>query len=156
MSAMRSILIVEDDAPLRAMLAEQLADDHGFAVATAATLDAADRAINDQDRHWDAVLLDIGMPDGDGRDYCVKLRRQGHNLPVIILTGSDAEADVVRGLESGANDYITKPFRINELIARLHAQLRAFETSVDAVFAVGPYFFRPSKRLLQHSVTNRR
>jgi DNA-binding response OmpR family regulator len=152
----RSILIVEDDERFRQVLAEQLATDHGFVVSSAGTLEAADKAIQDKDQHWDAVILDIGMPDGDGRDYCNKLRRQGHSMPVIMLTGSDAETDVVRGLDAGANDYIAKPFRINELIARLRAQLREFETSVDAVFVIGPYAFRPSKRLLQHSISNRR
>ena len=102
------------------------------------------------------MILDLGMPDGNGRDYCVKLRRQGHNMPVIMLTGSFGESDIVRGLESGANDYIAKPFRINELLARLRAQLREFENSEDATFAVGPYVLHPAKRLLQDSSTHRR
>jgi DNA-binding response OmpR family regulator len=156
MSAKRSVLIVEDDENLREMLADQLADDHGFAVATAATLDAADRAINGEGASFDAVILDLGMPDGDGRDYCARLRGQGHKMPVIMLTGSDGEADVVRGLDSGANDYVAKPFRTNELVARIRAQLREFESSEDATFPVGPYVFRPSKRQLQDSATGRR
>ena len=156
MSAKRSILIVEDDETLREMLAEQLANDHGFAVVTAGTLNAAERAINDEGASFDAVILDLGMPDGNGRDYCVELRRQGHNMPVIMLTGSFSESDVVRGLESGANDYIAKPFRINELLARLRAQLREFENSEDATFAVGPYVLYPAKRLLQDASTHRR
>jgi DNA-binding response OmpR family regulator len=155
MSPKRSILIVEDDEHVRTMLAEELAED-GFAVSTAGTLDQTEAIVNDDDRYFDAVILDIGMPDGDGRDCCAKLRRQGHNMPVIMLTGSDAEADIVRGLDSGANDYIAKPFRISELLARLRAQLREFEISVDAVFKIGPFVFRPSKRLLQNSATNRR
>ena len=99
MSAKRSILIVEDDETLREMLAEQLAEDHGFAVVTAGTLNAADRAINDEGTSFGAVILDLGMPDGNGRDYCAKLRRQGHKMPVIMLTGSFGEFDIVRGLE---------------------------------------------------------
>ena len=156
MSAQRPILIVEDDEALREVLAEHLADGHGFTVATAETLEEADKAINEQDARFDAIILDIGLPDGDGCDYCVRLRRQGHKMPVIMLTGSDGEADVVRGLDSGANDYIAKPFRANELLARLRTQLRLFDGSEEAVFTVGPYTFRPAKKLLQDPAKNRR
>ena len=145
MAGKRSILIVEDDAVLREALAEQLADDHDFSVATAAELDAASKIINDEGRSFDAVILDIGMPDGDGCHFCNRVRRQGRQIPIIILTGSDSEADVIRGLEAGANDYVVKPFRINELLARLRAQLRLFETSEDAFFFVGSYKFSPAK-----------
>jgi DNA-binding response OmpR family regulator len=156
MSAKRSILIVEDDETLREMLAEELAYEHGYAASTAGTLDAADRAISAEGSSFDAVILDLGMPDGNGCDYCAKLRRQGHNMPVIMLTGSHGESDVVRGLNSGANDYVAKPFRMNELVARLRAQLREFENSEDATFTVGPYVFHHSKKLLQESRTHRR
>ena len=105
---------------------------------------------------FDAVLLDIGLPDGDGRDLCTELRRTGIKVPIIMLTGADAEHDVVRGLDSGANDYIAKPFRIMELIARLRAQLRVFDNSEDAVFVIGPYTFRPSAKMLQDTGRNRR
>ena len=76
------------------MLAEQFANDHGFAVVTAGTLNEAEKAINDEGASFDAVILDLGMPDGNGRDYCVELRRLGHNMPVIMLTGSFSESDV--------------------------------------------------------------
>src|SRR4051794_39187368 len=92
MSAQRSILIVEDGETLREILAEQLAYEHGFAVSTAGTLDAADRAIRDEGSSFDAVILDLGLPDGNGCDYCAKLRRQGHKMPVIMLTGSFGES----------------------------------------------------------------
>ena len=93
----RPILIVEDDEALREILADHLAGE--FAVSVACSLEEADKALNSDDAHFDAVILDIGLPDGDGRDYCARLRRRGHNMPVIMLTGSDGEADVVRGLE---------------------------------------------------------
>ena len=109
MPATRSVLIVEDDEVLRDMLKAQLADD-GFKVVTASTLEAADRAINDEDSYLDAVILDLGMPDGDGRDFCGKLRQQGHNMPVIMLTGRAGEEDVVRGLNSGAHDLQAVPY----------------------------------------------
>ena len=156
MSTKRPILIVEDDEALCQTLAEHLADDGGFTVVTAATLEAADAALNTKDSRFDAVILDIGLPDGDGRDYCARLRHGGHMMPVIMLTGADGEADVVRGLDSGANDYIAKPFRSQELLARLRAQLRLFENSEEAVFSVGPYTFRPSRKLLQDAAKNRR
>ena len=76
--------------------------------------------------------------------------------PIIILTGSDDESDVVRGLEAGANDYVAKPFRLAELLARLRAQLRIFENSEDAVFSIGPYTFRPAAKLLMEPIKNRR
>ena len=105
---------------------------------------------------FDAVLLDIGLPDGDGRDFCAELRRTACKVPIIMLTGADAEHDVVRGLDAGANDYIAKPFRITELLARLRAQLRVFDNSEDAVFVIGPYTFRPAAKVLQDTARNRR
>ena len=80
----RSILIVDDDAGVREMLADRLADDHGFTIFTAETLDEAEVIIADADRRLDALILEIGLPDGDGRDFCAKLRRQGHGMPILI------------------------------------------------------------------------
>ena len=156
MSSERPILIVDDDPDLRLTLAEQLAVDGEFTSVEAASLSEAEEQLSGKDSRFDAVILDISLPDGDGRDFCVRLRRQGHKMPVIMLTGSDSETDVVRGLDSGANDYIAKPFRLNELLARLRAQLRIFENSEDAVFSIGPYTFRPSAKLLQDPMKNRR
>ncbi len=104
----------------------------------------------------DAVLLDIGLPDGDGRELCIRLRALGLGMPIIMLTGADAEVDIVRGLDAGANDYIAKPFRLNELLARLRAQLRVFDNSEEAVFTIGPYTFRPSAKLLLEAVGKRK
>ncbi len=156
MASERPILIVDDDPDLRQMLAEQLALEGEFAAVGAGTLAEAERHLAAPDARFDAVLLDVGMPDGDGRDFCIRLRRQGYKMPVLMLTGSDAERDVVRGLESGANDYIAKPFRLAELLARLRAQLRTFENSEDAAFSIGPYTFRPSAKLLVDPARNRR
>jgi len=149
MSDKRPILIVEDDESLRETLGEHLADEHGFTIHTAATLHEADKAINDEDVRIDAIILDIGLPDGNGLDYCKELRKQGHKVPIIILTGSAGEDDVVQGLDFGANDYIIKPFRSNELAARIRAQLRSFDESENAVVSLGPFVFNPSKKLLQ-------
>jgi DNA-binding response OmpR family regulator len=156
MSSERPILVVDDDRDLRATLAEQLAVDGEFTSVGVATLAEAEEKLAGKEARFDAVILDVSLPDGDGRDFCKRMRREGHKMPVIMLTGSDAETDVVRGLDSGANDYIAKPFRLNELLARLRAQLRSFENSEDAVFTIGPYTFRPSAKLLQDPARNRR
>jgi DNA-binding response OmpR family regulator len=152
----RPILIVEDDETLRNMLTEYLDETREFVVSTAADIDAADKILANEDAHFDAVILDIGLPDGDGRDYCARLRRQGHSMPIIMLTGAIEETDVVRGLDSGAGDYIAKPFRAAELLARLRAQLRIFDRSEQVVFPVGPYTFRPAKKMLHDTAKNRR
>jgi DNA-binding response OmpR family regulator len=156
MTGERPILIVDDDAVLRTMLAEQLAVDGEFAAAGAETVGEAEAKISARNARFDAIILDVTLPDGDGRDLCVRLRRNGVKVPIIMLTGSDEEADVVRGLDAGANDYIAKPFRLAELLARLRAQLRIFENSEDAVFTIGPYTFRPAAKLLQDPAKNHR
>jgi DNA-binding response OmpR family regulator len=79
------------------------------------------------------------------------LRRAGVQVPIIMLTGADSDADTVLGLDSGADDYVTKPFRLSVLLARLRAHLRQSEHSDDAVFTIGPYTFRPSAKLLLDS-----
>jgi DNA-binding response OmpR family regulator len=144
----RSILIVEDDAALRATLAEQIVQGGEFSADEAESAGVAEAKLAGVDMHYAAILLDIGLPDGDGREFCAKLRRDGKNLPIIMLTGADDEADVVRGLDAGANDYVAKPFSVPELMARVRAQLRTFDNSDDAVFGIGPYDFRPSSRML--------
>ena len=156
MAGERPILIVDDDQALRETLVEQLAVDGEFAASEAQTSGEAEARMLAKDARFDAVILDVGLPDGDRRDLCAKLRRHGVKVPIIMLTGSDEENDVVRGLDSGANDYIAKPFRLAELLARLRAQLRIFENSEDAVFTIGPYTFRPAAKLLQEPLRNRR
>lgn len=154
--ANRSILIVDDDAPVREGLAHHLACEHGFTTVTANTLDEAETVITGDGRSFDAVILDICMPDGDGREFCARLRRRGCAIPILMLAGRDGEADIVSALDSGANDFITKPFRLNELLARLRAQLRVFDSREGAVFSVGPYTFHPAKKLLHNAIKNRR
>ena len=156
MPGQHPILVVDDDDALRAALLEQLVQNGEFEPAEASSLAEAEAKLAGASARFDALLLDVGLPDGDGTDFCRKLRRQGVKLPIIMLTGSAEEADVVRGLDAGANDYIAKPFRLNELLARLRAQLRSFENSEDAVFNIGPYIFRPAVRQLQQPEKNRR
>src|SRR3546814_1913449 len=92
----------------------------------------------------------------DGRDLCRLMRRNGVRSPIVMLTGADGDTDTILGLDSGANDYLTKPFRLGILLARIRAQLRQFEQSEDAVFTIGPYTFRPSAKLLREEARNRK
>ncbi|HQT38982.1 MAG TPA: response regulator transcription factor [Acidocella sp.] len=156
MSSQHPILVVDDDTALRTALVEQLLHDGEFVPTEAGNLAEAQTIISQADSRFDAILLDVGLPDGDGRDFCKSLRNQGIKVPIIMLTGSAEEGDIVRGLDSGANDYLAKPFRVNELLARLRAQLRSFENSDDAVFTIGPYMFRPSVKQLLEPVKNKR
>ncbi len=146
MSSGHQILIVDDDDMLRHALAEQLELHEEFSVSEAPT--AAKALDLTKSQRFDAVLLDVGLPDMDGRALCRLLRRGGVRSPVLMLTGADSDADTILGLDAGANDYITKPFRLDVLLARLRAQLRQHEASEDAVFTIGPYTFRPSAKLL--------
>lgn len=146
MAAGHKILIVDDNSALRHSLAEQLQLHEEFVVAQAET--AAEALNSAKAQYFDAILLDVGLPDMDGRELCRVMRRAGIRAPILMLTGSDGEADMILGLDSGANDYITKPFRLNVLLARLRAQLRQHELSEDAVFTIGPYTFRPSAKTL--------
>jgi DNA-binding response OmpR family regulator len=92
--------------------------------------------------------MDVGLPDTDGREVVRSLRKGGFKAPIIMLTGHDTDSDTILGLESGANDYVAKPFRFAVLLARIRAQLRQHEASEDAVFSVGPYSFRPGSKML--------
>lgn len=142
----RKVLLVEDDEALRESLSEQL-DRHGEFRTTAAA--SGGGALEDtRSEHYELVLLDIGLPDMDGREVCRMMRHVGVKCPIIMLTGADSDADTILGLESGANDYITKPFKIGVLVARMRAQIRQHEQSEDAVFNIGPYVFRPGAKLL--------
>ncbi|CDG34013.1 DNA-binding response regulator [Parasaccharibacter sp. TMW2.1882] len=149
MNAHHSILIVDDDDALRLLLAEQLGEEEAYRVEQAATIAAA-REVMDHSSggRTDILLLDVNLPDGDGRDFCAGLRERGIHIPIIMMTGSHDEDDVIRGLDAGANDYVAKPFRMGELKARLRAQLRLFENSEDVVFDIGPYVFHPARKQL--------
>lgn len=144
MAGSKRLLLVDDDAALRQSLAEQLAAEFETeqAASGAAALAAAATG------RFDAVLLDVGLPDADGRDICRQLREQGVSAPIIMLTAAAAESDTITGLDAGANDYVTKPFRLGVLLARLRAQLRSHEASTDAVFMIGPFTFQPAAKLL--------
>jgi len=136
MRAGRKILIVDDDIALRQSLAEQLELHEEF---VSVQCDRAMQALQlASTERFDAILLDIGLPDMDGRELCRLLRGAGVQVPIVMLTGADSDADTVLGLDSGADDYVTKPFRLSVLLARLRAHLRQSEHSDDAVFTIAP------------------
>src|SRR5437016_8335777 len=146
MTNTRKILIVDDDAELRDAMVEQLALHEEFeAVACESGTKGVQAA---KAGHVDLVIMDVGLPDVDGREAVRMLRKNGVKAPIIMLTGHDTDSDTILGLEAGANDYVSKPFRFAVLLARIRAQLRQHEASEDAVFSIGPYTFRPSSKLL--------
>ena len=130
----KTILIIDDDPDLRELLAEQLQLHEEFDATCAATASEGVRLA--KDTRPDLILLDVDLPDMNGREACRLLRRSGILAPVIL------------GLDSGASDYVTKPFKFNLLLARIRAQLRSHEQSEDAVFRIGLYEFRPAAKIL--------
>ena len=146
MSAVKKILIVDDDEALRESLCEQFSLHDEFTVT--AVGNAAQGIGHLKSELVDVVILDVNMPDIDGREACKIMRRNGYKGPVIMLTAQDSDSDAILGLDSGANDYVTKPFRFAVLLARIRAQLRQHEQSEDAVFKVAFYTFRPSAKML--------
>lgn len=146
MTTTKKILIIDDDDILRDTLREQFSLHDDFSATDAATATAGIKAVKAD--HADLVILDVNLPDMDGREACKIMRRNGFKGPVIMLTGQGSESDTILGLDSGANDYVTKPFRFGVLLARIRAHLRQHEQSEDAVFKVGPYTFKPSAKML--------
>lgn len=146
MTQVRKILIAEDDDDLRMALAEQLSLHEEFVPAQAETAALA-LACSRSDLP-DLIIMDVGLPDMDGRDAVRLMRREGFKNPIIMLTGRSSDADAVMGLDAGANDYVSKPFRFAVLLARIRAHLRQHEASDDANFQIGPYTFRPSSKHL--------
>src|SRR5688572_27293070 len=146
MSTARRILLVDDDDELRESLKDQLALHDEFEIVNAGTASQGIEIAKGD--HLDLVLLDVGLPDMDGREACKVMRKTGFKSPIVMLTGNTADSDVILGLDAGANDYITKPFKFAVLLARIRAQLRQHEQSEDAVFAIGQYTFKPASKLL--------
>lgn len=153
MTQVRTILIADDDNELREALAEQLALHEEFSTVEA---DNATKAVqNVRSQPPDMVIMDVGLPDMDGREAVKLMRKDGFKGPIIMLTGHVTDADAVLGLESGANDYVNKPFRFAVLLARIRAHLRQHEASDDATFQIGPYTFKPSSKHLINDKGNK-
>ena len=145
MAQRKTLLIVDDDLDLRSALAEQIESEDFTVLQAGAGGEGVQLA---QDARPDLVLLDVDLPDMNGREVCRQMRRGGVSAPVIMLTAATSDADTIEGLEAGANDYVTKPFKFAVLMARVRAQLRSAEQAEDAVFHLGHYEFRPSAKLL--------
>ncbi|MBT4933471.1 MAG: response regulator transcription factor [Rhodospirillaceae bacterium] len=154
MSTGKQVLIVDDETPLLEMLSEQLQLHEEFVPVIATSGTAALELVKSD--YFDVIILDVGLPDMDGREVCRLMRRGGVKSPIIMLTGADTDADTILGLDAGANDYITKPFRLGVLLARLRAHIRQHERSDDAVFNIGPYSFQPGAKLLLETETNKK
>lgn len=142
----KKILLVDDDDDLREALGEQLVMTEDFDVFEA---DSGSNAMEKvKEGLYDLVILDVGLPDTDGRELCRVMRKHGVKCPILMLTGHDTDADTILGLDAGANDYVSKPFKFPVLLARIRAQLRQHEQSEDAVFQLGPYTFQPAQKML--------
>jgi DNA-binding response OmpR family regulator len=150
----RKVLLVDDDEALRSTLAEQLQLHEEFQTSEAG--DGNDGLAAAKETHYDLILLDVGLPDMDGRDLCRLMRKNGVKSPIIMLTAQDSDADTILGLDAGANDYITKPFKVAVLLARMRAQLRQHEQSDDAVFTIGPYNFKPAAKIMEDEANNKK
>ena len=117
---MAVLLLVEDDSVLRSGLMELFARE-GYRVIEAGSVREARARLDDSVQ---GIVMDVGLPDGDGVSLCREWRAQGETRPILFLTAKDEEFDVVRGLDSGGNDYVTKPFRMQELLSRVRVLLR--------------------------------
>ena len=146
MTQVKTILLIDDDDDLREALTEQFVMTEEFAVVEAGTGEDALQHL--KKGLFDLLIVDVGLPDTDGRELCRLIRKQGLKTPVIMLTGHTTDVDTILGLDAGANDYVTKPFKFPVLLARIRSQLRQHEQSEDAVFKLGPYSFRPALKLL--------
>ena len=147
------ILIVEDDAAFSQSLADVLSLHEGLVALTAENGEKALELVTNC--NFEIILMDVGLPDIDGRDLCRAMRRLDVRNPIIMLTALDSDADTILGLDSGANDYITKPFRLSLFLARIRAQRRAFKLLDAAAFPIGPYFFRPSAKMMINAETEK-
>jgi DNA-binding response OmpR family regulator len=140
------ILVIEDDPELRGALTDQLSLYKEFETVAAENGDKGMQSA--KAGQIDLVIMDVGLPDIDGRETARILRRKGFKAPIIMLSGRNTDSDIILGLESGANDYVIKPFRFAVLLARVRTLLSQYESSEDAVLTIGPYTFRPSSKLL--------
>ncbi|WP_455466027.1 response regulator transcription factor [Bartonella sp. B39] len=141
-----TLLIVENDDDLRPILVEQLQMHKEFKVFLAKTAEAGIAMA--KEKNVDLAIFGIELPDLDGLQAVKKLRTQGFRAPIIMITNHDTNCDTILDLETGANDYVKKPFRFAVLLARIRAQLRQYEQNEDAFFLIGPYTFQPKQRLL--------
>lgn len=155
MSAQKHILIVDADRTASARLAQAWGGEAGTVLHAGSAGEAAELLATRTPR-IDAMVLAAALPDEAGTALCQRLRGRGLRLPIILLGAEGSEAEAIRALDAGANDYVAAPVRPAELAARLRAQLRAFTAAEEAEIAIGPYLFRPASRQLQERGSTRR
>lgn len=141
------IVTVEDDQHLLETLVDQLSAE-GFSAHGCETLAEAKKIIPEIEP--DVVLLDVILTDGDGRDMCRWIRSEGYTMPILMLTGQDSEIDTIDGLEAGANDYIAKPLRMGELLARIKTHMELYQSREDAKISIGNFYFVQGRKTLTH------
>ena len=145
------LMLVDGDDALRAVLRQQFEAEGLTAIAEADKMAGVFDIVDEF--HPDMILLDVQLPDGNGYDICQKLRERGFEKPILMLTGQDSETDIIEGLEAGANDYIAKPMRMGELLARMRTHLRQHKLSDDVRFPIGELDFTPAQKIIQHRQT---
>lgn len=150
----KNILIVENNGDLQNTIAEPLALHEGFISLSAESGEEAIQRL--QEQHIEMVLIDVDLADIDGRELCRLIRRQGIKSPIILVGDAKTDADIILGLDSGASDYITRPFPLGILLARLRAQLRQFEMSDDVTLPIKHHAFRPSTKILTNTETEKK
>ena len=128
---MTTILLIEDDAVLRGGLTELFTREEYSVISAACAKEAREKLSG----NVNLIVLDVGLPDGDGVSLCQQWRNSGVTVPILFLTAKDEEFDVVRGLDAGGNDYVTKPFRMMELLSRIRALLRTSRSQVSTTFS---------------------
>jgi DNA-binding response OmpR family regulator len=141
MTGVKRVLIVDFDTNLQEILKEQLEAESEFitdGVENGRT--AIDKTLT---QYYDIIIMEVGLPDIDGRAVCRTMRENGITSPIVMLSGSGGDVDAISSLDAGASDYVTKPFKLRVLLARLRARIRETEQSEHAVFQIGPYSFRP-------------
>ena len=145
---MTDILIVEDNGYLLNTLKDQFGPGSGYTFTGAASIATARDAL--AVNIPDAVLLDTALPDGDGRDLCRWIRGKGWNMPILMLTERNGGMDSFDGLEAGADDYISKPVRLGDLLTRIRAHLEQHQANTETPVMVGPFAFSPASKTLAH------
>lgn len=140
------LLLVEDNAALREAIASQFALHQEFQIVQAGTASQGFAAITDDPP--DMIILDVDLPDMDGREMCRLIRKRKLSTPILMLTAQNTDADTILGLDAGANDYVTKPFKFPILLARVRAHIRVYENGDDVTFRFGPFEYQPGAKLL--------